>query len=500
MKRIVLISPLIPQHGERPHIPHSLLYLAAALQHRKDVCCEIIDYNVGDNVERFLGDPDVVFFGISCLTGLQLHSAKIISEHIKHSNRSALVVWGGIHVSLVPEESIKEPYIDIVVIGEGENTINDLINALLYRKPLSEVGGIAYSDGSQTVINPRSGFVDLDALPPLPYEMLDLSLYNRDVLWMITSRGCPHGCSFCVNSGLNDPWRSMSASTTVTHLGLYLESIKPRIVFFMDYNFFVDMKRVQEIAAALIDRFMVIRWLAQITGRDAVSLSRNSMKLLKESGCMTLVVGQDAAGSLMKTVHKPCSHKQILVAEKKLARSGISLTRNFIIGLQGERREDTQAVVRDIANIRQKYNSAVNIYVLCIWPGTPLAKHLEHDGYHTPHSINEWSRMLPGDASVLRFHSQSHHRYIITVYYTIRLLFRHAVFPSLPSLGTSGIFHLHGIFEKAFLYVCTVAAKIRWRIGWFGFGIEASLLDMLVKRKYSEFRRRVSEIHARSGG
>jgi radical SAM superfamily enzyme YgiQ (UPF0313 family) len=92
------------------------------------------------------------------------------------------VVWGGIHASLLPQQTAENPYIDIVVVGEGEETFEELVHAIEANKPLSSVAGIYYKqDGKIQWSLPRS-FVNLDAEPPLSYHLVDINLYRRTLL------------------------------------------------------------------------------------------------------------------------------------------------------------------------------------------------------------------------------------------------------------------------------------------------------------------------------
>ncbi len=149
-----------------------------------------------------IGNP--VFVGISCMSGLQIKYALEFARFVRMQNPSCPIVWGGVHPTLLPEQTASNDYVDIVVRGEGELIIKDLANKLALNQPLDDVAGVTYNFNGSIKSNPDGKVIDLDAIPiALPYDLLQMDKYpsvKSGRFHIQTSRGCPHRCGFCYNS------------------------------------------------------------------------------------------------------------------------------------------------------------------------------------------------------------------------------------------------------------------------------------------------------------
>ena len=163
------------------------------------------------------------------------------------------IVWGGVHPTLLPEQTASNGYVDVVVRGEGELIVKDLANALASHKPLDNVLGITYRSGRVIKSNPDGKVIDLDAIPvDLPYDLLKMKRYpsvKSGRFHIQTSRGCPHRCGFCYNSLFNkNKWRAKSAERVLDEIEYILEKFpQVKIIDPIDDNFFVDEDRVKQI-------------------------------------------------------------------------------------------------------------------------------------------------------------------------------------------------------------------------------------------------------------
>jgi len=278
----------------------------------------------------------------------------------------------------------------------------------------------------------------------------------------------------------------MSAERIMAQLRACLRMIDPGGVFFTDYNFFVDRDRIRRLAEYLIADRLDVRWMAHIVGSDASQLEPEYVRLLKRSGCVSLITGQDSSRRRMRAIGKPATHEQIQAAGRTFAQQGLSLTRNFILGLPGEEYEDVRSTVDDIADLRSNCDEAINIYVFCAWPGTPIIERLRRTPYQVPVNTGQWSRLIPGDADGQVFHPPRHRRLIRTVYYVLRSVYSMRVLPRLPEGGGGRIRPLRR-YERVLLRLLSAAAAVRWRLRLFAFGIECKLFHLLVKRRYEQF-------------
>ena len=158
--------------------------------------------------------------GVSSMTGPQLRHALEVSRLVKEHG-DIPVVWGGIHPSLLPEQTLENEYIDIVVQGEGEETFLELVQALAGRTSLQSVRGIWYKDNGHIRQTDARPVLDLNTQPPLAYDLIESRKYIRvmsgvEHLNFFTSRGCPHRYTFCFNTPFNNQsWRALAEQRDV---------------------------------------------------------------------------------------------------------------------------------------------------------------------------------------------------------------------------------------------------------------------------------------------
>jgi len=133
-----------------PQVPLPLLYIAASLK-QEGFSVRIFDMRLEDYHHVQVGNP--VFVGISCMSGLQIKYALEFAQFMRIQNPSCPIVWGGVHPTLLPEQTASNDFVDIVVRGEGELIVKDLAVALSLKRPLHDVAGITYSDNGSIKSN-----------------------------------------------------------------------------------------------------------------------------------------------------------------------------------------------------------------------------------------------------------------------------------------------------------------------------------------------------------
>jgi anaerobic magnesium-protoporphyrin IX monomethyl ester cyclase len=268
------------------------------------------------------------------------------------------VVYGGHHASAVLAEVLETcSDIDIVAAGEGEATMLELANDARYE----EVKGICFRSGESLVKNsPRPAIEVLDALPMPARHLLDMDFYTKPspslirnvtlkATTMLTSRGCPFSCTFCVESlTVGKKHRAHSSSRIVAELDHVLSRYNIEAVYFLDEGFLTDPARVRDLCEIMIkDGYSRrVKWAAQVR---VDALSRDLLKLMKEAGCIHLECGfETASDRLLKNVNKKTSLQKNREIVTLIKSSGIRCLAYIIAGLPGETEEEFQASVEFI--------------------------------------------------------------------------------------------------------------------------------------------------------
>ena len=190
------------------YIPMGGLFLAEALLNEGyDV--KILDDTLVNVIEslRKMASHKTIAIGISTLSGTQLKNSITLAKILKNEFPHIPLIWGGAHVTALPQQTLASELVDYVVWGEGELSITHLLNALHNGTDVTKIKGIGYKKSGQCLINENAGYTPLNRLFQLPYHLLDMKQYARRLnigvergYYIHTSRGCPFRCKFCSNS------------------------------------------------------------------------------------------------------------------------------------------------------------------------------------------------------------------------------------------------------------------------------------------------------------
>lgn len=176
-------------------LPMGLIMVAVNIyqKYRVIILDQIVEKNWRKRLNDLL-DQNPVCVGITAMTGRQIKEGLRVSDIVKQ--KGVPVVWGGIHPSLMPEQTLKHPLVDYVIAGEGEDAFLELLDAIVSSKDVGNIPGIwSEIDGQPHFGGPRE-FVDLKKLPQVPYHLVDLGKYIKNgpygpALSLYSSRGCP---------------------------------------------------------------------------------------------------------------------------------------------------------------------------------------------------------------------------------------------------------------------------------------------------------------------
>lgn len=362
--------------------PLGICYISAYLKkygHTTRVVDQIDETNddILDIVNTF--KPDIV--GISSMT-YNYPNALNLAKRIKAEYGDVTVFFGGTHASGMPD-IVKEPAIDVVVIGEGELTTLELVNTL-EKTPsldnLEHIKGIAFlKDNDVYITPPRERITDLDNLPfpdksDLPmekYKGLELKyLLNRRMSSIHTARGCSGFCTFCTTPMLyKDGWIARSAVSIVDEMEHLVRDYKIQTIFFADEDFMKDRNRVFAICDELIKRKVEVFWFcfSKITDIEPTILKR-----MKQAGCINIMLGIEAMhDESLKKIAKRTTVEKTKAAIRIAHKTGLIIGGTYMLGYPWETSETLMAGLKELKKLKLDH---VYLNYITPFPGTPFYK------------------------------------------------------------------------------------------------------------------------------
>lgn len=427
---IILFNPRAMRGVGEDSIPPIGLLMAAIYLHQR-FHVEIIDQRIEKNWKarlEVLLTKDPICFGVSVLTGKQIEWGLNASTIAKKAG--CPVVWGGIHASLLPEQTLSHPLIDYVVQGEGEEAFPELVDALVAGRSCEKIAGVwSKKDGKPVFGGPRP-FLDITKLPPVPYHLVDLNRYIKPgpygkTVVFFTSRGCPQRCTFCFNHTFNESrWRAFSPERVLEDIKrIQLKHPDVQHFEFWDDDFFVNLKRSKEIAEGIAKLDPPVTW--SVLGahvREVTLMDDAYLQTLKDSRLKGLIVGVESGSQKMiDIIQKNFKLNELFVANQRLGRFHIIPTYSFISGIPGEDDGDIKKSIEAMFRLKEDNPEAVvgNIKPFVCYPGTALYVKMTRQGFRPPQKLEDWIDYVWGNYMNLDvpWVSKKRRRFLCWLYY-----------------------------------------------------------------------------------
>lgn len=360
--------------------PLGIAYMAGVLQ-ENNIDVEILDASAEDmdfkDVEKELlkRKPDLV--ALTALTptiGRALETAQVVKETLPDS----IVVMGGYHPTFNFIETLEDENVDIVIRGEGEYIMLNLVQALENQSSLHDVKGIVFEDknSKEIVVNPEAPLIqDLDELPFPALNLLPMKKYrlldmDTHMTTMITTRGCPMQCSFCSSAAMHGKKiRERSVENIVDEIEYLNTNYDIDTIAFMDDTFTLKKRKVMAICDEILKRNIEIMW--GCTSR-VDTLDEKLLKKMKEAGCITIFIGVESADQ--QQLDNMCKNTTIAKIENafKIAHKlKIRTIASVALGMPGDTKEIMNKTVKFVHKLKPNYA----IYSLATpYPGTRFYK------------------------------------------------------------------------------------------------------------------------------
>jgi Fe-S oxidoreductase len=379
----IFVNP--PCKSDNPLPTLGIAYLAAVLK-QNDHNAILIDLWIDPVTDEYLKSkisdfsPDII--GVPFFTR-RYADTKILLDKLKGWFPDVKIVVGGSHASALPKEVLEEiTTVDIVVVGEGEKTIVQLIENL-DKDNLEDIKGIAFRRESRIIVTEQPEFIeDLDKLPYPDLLQVDprkckihppYGWYGLP-LTMMTTRGCPGKCVFCSKSVFKNSLRSQSPGRIVDEIEYWKTKLPIKEIRFFDDDFTITRKRSFQICDEMIKRNVNLPWTCT-TRVDY--LSKELLIKMKEAGLYFIVLGVESGSPrVLKNLRKGYTVSHIRNAFKWCRELGITTFGFFMVGGPGEEDEDRRMTLRIQKEIRPDF---LSWGALRVFPGSPLFDECKDD-------------------------------------------------------------------------------------------------------------------------
>ena len=391
--RFLLVNPFYPL-TEMPSPPLGLSYVAAALE-SAGVEVKVLDLVVEaydrSRLASLLRDfrPQVV--GATAVT-MSFDSAIGVLGDVKSIDPSLPTVMGGPHISFcAPEMMTRYPHLDLAVLGEGEETVVELVAALEQGGGgLERVDGLVYRDGDQLRTTAfRPPHIDVNSLPLPARHLLALGRYRAlgTAVSMTTSRGCPFQCIFCVGRKMVGAKVRLRNAASVVDEMEQIGSLGFTQINVVDDLFTVNTRHCIAICDEILARGLDLKWTS-FARADCVSVE--VLSKMKQAGCYMVSFGfESSSPEILKAVKKGITVEQMLDAARICRQVGIKAHASFILGLPGETMQTVRRTV-DLCKELEKLDLAAGFHLLAPFPGTRIRE--KSDEYGIKILTDDWSQ------------------------------------------------------------------------------------------------------------
>lgn len=395
-KKVVLYNPLSAFYD----MPLGLLSVGSVLD-SKIYDVKIIDARVDKNPHELLKREcnKAICLGVTVLTGLPIRDALKASRLVKRFYPDLPIVWGGWHPSLFPVEVLKnERSIDITVQSQGEETFRELVELLSEGESLKNVRGISFRDGTEIRRNPPRPLMDMNCLPIVNYDLIDIEMYFRfkkkRQLDYISSAGCRFRCSFCADPfvyGRN--WVAYTPERISDELIYWKRKYNFSDVNFQDETFFTKRKRINELAEKFIQSGLNVSWAATMRADQGYRMREDEFDFCRKSGLRRVLVGVESGSQeMMNWLKKDIKKEHVMSTAMKCLKYNIGAHFPFIVGFPEESDHSLRETLKFAKELRSMHPDFLTpIFYFKPYPGSDITREIARKGYVLPETLDEWA-------------------------------------------------------------------------------------------------------------
>jgi magnesium-protoporphyrin IX monomethyl ester (oxidative) cyclase len=337
---------------------------------------------------------DAEWVGLSNLYTFSFLVAVALAEKIKKVHPAIPIVFGGAHTTMTPVHTMTRPFIDAIVLSEGETTALEMTEAFAGKSDFSTIDGFVFRRNGETVVNRKTKFIkDLDSIPFPRRDLLPMENYftarephgnctTRNWTTMIASRGCPYGCTFCNTVTIwQRKWRIRSSQNVLEEIKFLKKDYGIEEIHFEDENLCLRTNWVLEFCQRLIDEKLNISWQPS-NGIRAESVNPETASAMKRSGCTNVTIAAESGSPkiLKEIIKKNLKLERVTEGVSILYRNGLKIAVYFMLGLPGEKKRDVVKSIFLAGKLARKGAHEVVFSIFSPLPGSELTETLAKSG------------------------------------------------------------------------------------------------------------------------
>lgn len=427
--RIILVNPglhLFAPLKDVGMFPNNAIQILGTILHQNQFDIRIVDgryLTIKEAADQILNliSEDTVFIGFSVMT-IQLKWAYLVSRAVKQARPHVKIVWGGVHPTLFPEQTVLDEALDFCVVNECAATIVQFAAALADNADLSNIPGLCYKhNGGVFSTVPNTIPDDFTNIPYIDFSIMDHKRYSKNnniaidssigdeykryVVYPInTSLGCNFRCNFCINVILGRDYKKRSAEEIIERIKYLKAEYGANYIHIVDENFFGDKKRVYEFVEALLAGDINIKWRVQLRADyfNDNYINKSFIKELEKAGLLIAVMGVESASQrVLDMLNKKMKVEAIMNALEILNTTKIIPRLSFMAGMPGEAEKEMQSTYRLAVVIKERFPASESIVTpFRLYPGSKLYDlAVSEYGYKTPKSLAEWAELADREYS-----------------------------------------------------------------------------------------------------
>jgi anaerobic magnesium-protoporphyrin IX monomethyl ester cyclase len=428
-KKVVFFFPSFA--SSEATAPLGILAVATPLL-RNGYSIKLIDSTITPEYkQRVLEEvKDAVCLAISLVTGPMIRETVEIARAVKAWKADFPIILGGWHPSLLPKQTLEAPYIDIVVRGQGEETLLELVQHLEARAAIDLIPGIGFKKNGKLVFTTERPLRPIVELPPKAYHLADFDAYERSCgrRWAmyISSLACPFNCSYCTNAGVyGRKWNALPPEQFVEETVDLTRRYGLEMVWVVDDNFLVDLDRARAIGEGLVRAGADFKWSIQATTNLTARLSAEDLRLLRRGGLHQICQGVDSGSEkILKLMNKTFQDfESIYQSAARCLEAGIRPSFNIIFAYPGEGTKERRETIDFMMDVCRRFPGAefwTNIFTP--YPGSPIMEQAEELGIRVPSSFEGWAEFFPR-YTVLPWLSGAEHKRLQVMREYLRIAF-----------------------------------------------------------------------------